>query len=141
MISQLKLLEVQLAPLFTIRAPFQLPETWREGIVKYSPWVMLIFVPLSLLAIGLGTIASIFSMFTFNFFGALALLLSIISMILDLLAIKPLFDRKRIGWNLIFYAWLISMLSSLISFSIVGLALGFLIGGFILFQVRDKYVN
>lgn len=141
MTSQLRSLEAQLAPLFTIKAPFQLPEVWREGIVKYSPWIMLIFVPLSLLAIGLGTIASIFSMFTFNFFGALALLLSIIAMVFDLIAIKPLFDRKRTGWNLVFYGWLISLLSSLISFSIVGLALGFLIGGFILFQVRDKYVN
>lgn len=141
MTSQLRSLEAQLAPIFTIKAPFQLPEIWREGIVKYSPWIMLIFVPLSLLAIGLGTIASIFSMFTFNFFGALALLLSIIAMVFDLIAIKPLFDRKRTGWNLVFYGWLISLLSSVVSFSIVGLALGFLIGGFILFQVRDKYVN
>lgn len=141
MIAQLKPLEAQLAPLFTIKAPFQLPEAWREGLVKYSPWIMLIFVPLSLLVIGFSTIAGIFSMFSFNFFGALALLLSITSMVLDLLAIKPLFDRKRVGWNLIFYAWLISLLSSVFSFSIFGLVLGFLIGGFVLFQVRDKYVN
>lgn len=141
MTTQLKSLEAQLAPLFTTKAPFQLPEVWREGLVKYSPWIMLIFVPLSLLAIGVGTIASIFSMFSFNFFGALALLLSIISMVLDLIAIKPLFDRKRVGWDLVFYAWLVSLLSSLVSLSIFGLVLGFFIGGFFLFQVRDKYVN
>jgi hypothetical protein len=141
MITQLKSLEAQLAPLFTIKAPFQLPEVWREGLVKYSPWIMLIFVPLSLLAIGFGTIASIFSMFSFNFFGALALLLSIISMVLDLIAIKPLFERKRVGWDFIFYAWLVSLLSSLVSFSIFGLVLGFFIGGFFLFQVRNQYVH
>lgn len=141
MISQLKPLEAQLAPLFTVKAPFQLPELWKEVIVKYGPWVALILVPLSLFAIGLSTIAGIFSLFTIHFFAALSLLLSIIGMVLNLLAIKPLFDREKIGWDLTFYAWLISMLSSVFAFNIFGLVLGFLIGGFFLFQIRDKYVN
>lgn len=141
MIDALKPLEAQLAPLFTIKAPFQLPEAWKEAIVKYGPWIALILVPLSLFAIGLSTIAGIFSLFTVQFFYALSLLLSIIGMVLNLIAIKPLFDRKKLGWDLTFYAWLLSMLSSVVAFHIFGLVLGFLIGGFFLFQIRDKYVH
>lgn len=141
MTTQLKSIDETLTPLFTTKAPFQLPNEWKEAIAKFSPWIMLIFAPISLLAIGLGTMASIFSMFSYNFLGAVSLLLTIVSIIFDLIAIKPLFDRKRSGWTLVFYGWLISLLAAAIQFNIIGIVLSFLIGGYFLYQVKEKFVN
>lgn len=134
-----KNIEAALLPLFTTKAPFQLPEIWKDGIVKYGPWVMLIFAPLSILAIGLGSIAGIFSLFTVNFLAAVSLLLTLIAIVLDLLAIKPLFDTKLRGWNLVFLSWLINLVAAVIDVNLFGLVLSFLLGGFFLFQVREKY--
>ncbi|NJL15709.1 MAG: chromate transporter [Microscillaceae bacterium] len=132
-------LEKELLPLFTDKAPFQLPTEWREAIVKYSPYVMMILAPLSVLAIGLSTLASIFSLLTVNFLGTLSLILSIVSIVLDLMAIPGLFATSRGGWKLVYLAWLISLLSNLLSFSFLSIIPAFLIGGFFLFQVRSYY--
>jgi hypothetical protein len=136
-------LEKELLPLFTEKAPFQIPDEWQEVMVKYGPYILLILVPLSLLAIGIGAIATIFSAFTLNFLGSISLLLTILSMILNLVALPGLFSRSRSsGWTLLYYGFLLNTLASLVTLSIVGIlsgAIGFLIGGFILFQIRGKY--
>ncbi|MFN3850451.1 MAG: hypothetical protein ACK4NY_13530 [Spirosomataceae bacterium] len=139
MITPDKPLEKDLLPLFTTKAPFQLPEEWKDLIVKISPWIMLILVPLILLGIGVGAIASIFSTFTLNPRWSVSVLISIAAMICSLLSIKGLFDRKREGWVWSYYAFGLNILADLIGFNIIGGIISFLIGGFFLFQIRERY--
>ena len=49
--SQPAILESELAPFFTVKAPFQFPINFREGFVKYWPIVSLILLLLALPAI------------------------------------------------------------------------------------------
>ena len=72
-----KPLEKELLPLFTEKAPFQLPTEWKELIVKISPYIMLILVPLAILAIGFGAIVSLFSLFSVSPFYSIGLLITI----------------------------------------------------------------
>lgn len=137
--SILRPFEDLLTPIFTTKSPVQLPENWREGIVKYAPWIMLIFAPLTLLAIGLSGLAYAFDLFSGHFIASLAIIVSVVAMILNLLAIKPLMDKKRNGWVLIFAGFTLSLLANVLSFSAIGLILNFLIGGFFLFQVKYYY--
>jgi hypothetical protein len=136
-------LEKELLPLFTEKAPFQMADEWREIFVKYGPYITLILAPLTLLSIGITAIVSIFSILTVNFLGGASLLLTILSMILSLVALPGLFSRSRnSGWTLLYYGFLINALASIITLSVSGIlggAIGFLIGGFILFQIRGKY--
>lgn len=132
-------IEKELLPLFTEKAPFQLPTEWKEGLVKYSPYIMMILAPLAILAIGIGALLSIFSLLTVNFLGTISLVLMLISIVLDLMAIPGLFATSRAGWTLVYYAWLLSILSNLLDLSIFSAIAGFLIGGFFLFQVRNYY--
>jgi hypothetical protein len=137
--NNLKPLEAELLPVFTDKAPFQLPVVWKELIVKISPWIMLIFVPLSLLAIGLGTLATLLTLFTLDLLAAVSITVSILALVCSLLSIKGLFDRARDGWVWSYYSFLLSALSSLIGLHFISAIIGFLIGGFFLFQIREYY--
>ncbi len=135
----LKPLEAELLPIFTTKAPFQLPEEWKRLIVKVIPWIQLIFVPLSLLAIGFGTLASLLSLFTLHFLSALSITVSLLALVCSLLSIMGLFDRTRAGWVWSYYSYLLSIVSGIIGFSFFSAAITFLIGGYFLFQVREYY--
>ncbi len=137
--SLLQPFENLLTPIFTTKSPVQLPEPWRLAIVKYAPWIMLILAPLTLLAIGLSGLAYAFDLFSGHFLDSLAVIINVIAMVLNLLAIKPLMDKKRQGWLLVFAGFSLSLLANLLTFSLFGLAIGFLIGGFFLFQVKYYY--
>ena len=63
-----------------------------------------------------------------------------IAAVLYLMAFTPLRNRRKKGWDLLYYAFLLNMVIALLQFNILGLIIGFLIGGWILFQVRPKYV-
>lgn len=71
--------------------------------------------------------------FTFQAVGAVVLIG------LTLAALPGLFGRRIIGWQLLFYATLVSGVFSLLGGSIVSAILGTLIGLYILFQVRSLY--
>lgn len=135
----LKPLEAELLPVFTVKAPFQLPVEWKNLIVKVIPWIMLILIPLSLLAIGLGTLASLISLFTLHLLTAISITVSLIGLVCSLLSIKGLFDRTRDGWVWSYYSFLISVLSNIIGLNFISAIIGFLIGGFFLFQIREYY--
>lgn len=131
--------EKELLPLFTIKAPFQLPTEWKDFIVKVSPYVMLLLVPLTVFAIGITAIASIFSTFTINFRWSLATLIVLVALVCSLLSIKGLFDRKREGWVWSYYAYLLILASDLLHFDFFDAIITFLISGFFLFQIREYY--
>ena len=126
------------------KAPFQLPDAIKEILVKFGPWIALILLILSLPALFLVLGLSV----TFLPFGAAGYcygLLWSVAFCLQLalmgFALPGLFARKMSGWTLMFYAQVISVVASLLSWAIVGALIGGLISFYILFQIRSLYKN
>ena len=143
--AQPAVLEAELAPFFTTKAPFQFPINFREGFVKYWPIVSLILLLITLPAIlaFLGIGAALMPVSYMGGVGVgmsytLVMVLSLIHLVLGALALPGLFNRKRQGWVLSYYAQLLSIVTSVFSFSIIGILLGLLFL-MLLFQVREYY--
>ncbi len=136
------LLEAELAPYFTTKAPFQFPPEFREGFVKYWPIVSLVLLILALPAIlalfGLGAFIGMSAGVSYGAIYTIGVVFSLATTVLRALALPGLFNRKRQGWVLSYYAQLLSIVGSLVSFSLVGILLGLLFL-LLLFQVRDYY--
>ncbi|GGD73087.1 hypothetical protein GCM10011514_41480 [Emticicia aquatilis] len=134
-----KPLEKEILPLFTSAIPFQLPSEWKEFIVKVSPYIMLILVPLTIFAIGITAILSVFSTLLLHPIWALATVATLLGLVCSLLSIKGLFDRKREGWVWSYYAFLLFLISDLLHFHFIDAIFTFLISGYFLFQIREYY--
>ena len=126
------------------KAPFQIPDAGKEALVKFGPWIAVIFLVLSLpvLLFALGVSAfvapwllgpryaagfGILTIGTFIYFGLLAA------------ALPGLFARKMSGWTLAFYGELVIIVSQLLSGNIFSALIGGLIGLYLLFQIRPLY--
>ncbi len=134
-----------------IKAPFQLPTGAKEFIVKYGPWITLVFliiaavaiIPLALLALGLTAATMPFA--TVAGYGGNSIMafvhiaIVIVTLVLEAVAIPKLLKRQLSGWKLVYWASLLSALSSLLSMQILGLVIGLVIGMYILFQIREYY--
>ncbi len=127
------------------KAPFQLPDSVKEFLVKFGPWIsivlLLLLLPLLLLALGLGTIFMPFGGVGYATGFGLAAIFAIVQIVLLVMAIPGLFGRKKSAWMLMLYEQLIGFVGSLVSGSVVGAIIGTLIGLYVLFQLRTKYVN
>ena len=62
----------------------------------------------------------------------------IIQVGLEAMAIKPLFAKSKQGWTYMFYAQLLSVVTSLSSMS-VGSLLFTVVGFYLLYQVKSEY--
>ncbi|MBI2066845.1 MAG: chromate transporter [Deltaproteobacteria bacterium] len=124
------------------KAPFQLPDRWRETFVKWAPWInliaLLLLMPIILFALGVGTLALPF-MGTHAPTGAFGLILLLAQTILMAAAIPGLLKRSTLGWKLAFYSQVLALFSDLIRGRIVSGLLMALIGLYILFQIRSYY--
>lgn len=153
--------EAQLIPFFA-KFP-HIPEGGRKVIADISPWIALIFGILGVIGLlgegALMTLIAIPALMTGGVWvivGFITALLGLASVVLQLLAVNPLKARIKKGWNYLFYGVLIGVVSTIISViggvvgasayagasavsSLVSGALGFLIGGWILFEIRDQY--
>ncbi len=140
--TQSAILEPELAPYFTTKAPFQFPVEFREGFVKYWPIVSLVLLILALPAIlallGLGAWFSSVAGYGYGALYTIGVVFSIATTVLRALALPGLFNRKRQGWVFSYYAQLLSIVGGIVSFSVVGILLGLLFL-LLLFQVRDYY--
>lgn len=128
------------------KAPFSIPNNWKELIVKFSPWISLILLIIALPAIlaifGLGTL-----LMPFSFLGGLrggynyifTLVFSGITLVLEALAIPGLFKRSMGGWKFAYYAALVGALENLITFNLGGLVIGGLLSMYVLFQIKSYY--
>ena len=143
-------LESWLAPLFA-KTP-HLPDNIRQSLTQIAPWLALVAGILGLLGA-----SALFSMFGFmgsmmsmqymmmgsTFPIMLALVISLIAAILDLLAFKPLSARQKKGWNLLFYGVVLSAVSFVINlffgYATIGSVIGVLIGLWLLFEIRGLY--
>lgn len=170
--SALQSLESSLDELFVKKGP-ALPAGGKKAIVKYLPWVSLIIGILTLLsafwlwqwahtandlinavnsynaylqASGVPTGST--SHLTLNIW--LGLIVLTIEGLLYFSAYFGTRDRKKSGWNLLFYGLLLNLVYGVImAFSsynggfsnLLGALIGFAIGGWLLFQIRASYLG
>lgn len=138
------LLEKELEPIFLQKFP-PFSESVKEFLVQYGPYIILILSILGvvglLTALGLGGAVlgagGLTAGIGFNAYIGIAL--GIVTLVMYLMAFSPLKARKRAGWNLLYYALLISLISNLVQLSILGFIIGGVIGFWVLFQIREKY--
>ena len=139
--------------------PLQLPEGARKWIADNAWWLTLIggvltlWGVLSFWQVGhyVSDVARVYGVDTSTNLGVtwyVALGTMLVQAILYLMAVPKLKNHQKSGWNLVFYASLVSVIMGLVYLftpgyagSIVGVVLGALIGWFFLFQVRSKFVK
>ena len=131
----------------------QLPDNVKEILVKISPFLCIIgviFGGLGLLAaLGIGASATAIGLASFGNMGTYWVSMAILAamVVLEGLSISPLMKRQKKGWNYMYYIFLLSLVSGIVNLAGIGdlvtklisLALSFLIGGWLLFQIREKY--
>ncbi len=141
-------LEATLDEYFGKKAP-ALPQNAKELIVKIAPFLAIISaiftLPAILLLLGLGGLATVLSPF-----GGVSSVASIPTMwvsililipvvILEVIAIPGLFAKAAKAWRYMYWAELITVVSSLVQLNIVGAILSAIIGFYILFQIKSFY--
>lgn len=158
-------LEKSLDGVFGEKSGFSLPKGVKEGIVKIAPWLALLSGVVGILsAISLWRTAHAVNVWvdyanrlsaslggpTTNNLGVtfwLSLVALVLFSLLALLAFPGLRDRKKNGWNLVFYSMLAQVAYGVVSLFYSGGGFGSLvmslisasIGFFLLFQVRSYY--
>ncbi len=138
-------LETLLEEYFVHKAPFQIPPHIKEAIVKFAPWIIIIFMVLSLpIIFSALAVSSIFAPFAvaaggLSFYWVIPTLVLIASLVFNLLALPGLFNRTMQGWKYAFNAELLSIGYTLLSGNIIGAIFSAVIGFYILFQVKSLY--
>lgn len=164
--SALQPLEKSLNDLFVKQAP-ELPSNGKKALVEYLPWINLILGLLTLYTVyvmwhwahlannlinyanslsaayGGPTVAT--SRMTVGIWLGLGVLA--VEALLYLAAFPATRDRKKSGWDLMFYALLINVVYGVVILftsyggvsSLIGTLIGSAIGLYLLFQIRDSY--
>jgi hypothetical protein len=136
----LESIEKQIGKFFDQFPP--LPENILNLIVIYGPYFVLISGVLglasllSLLNIGFQPVFLMNPSFGVNYY--LSLIFSIIISVIFLLSFKPLLKKELKGWRLVFYGLLLSLLPSIIIFSIGNLIV-LTIAFYLLFKIKKSY--
>lgn len=143
--SMLNDLENTLEEFFTKKMP-AFPDKAKEIIVKYGPYITLIMmiltVPAILAILGIGAMFTPFALIGgigFGIASILSLLFLIGMIVLEIVALPPLFKRQMKGWKILFYLSLVSAVSNIIHFDFGGLIIGTGIGWYVLFQIKSYY--
>ena len=137
-------LEKEMQPLFAKFPAF--PPELINLLVKIAPWLCVIggvFGLLGLLAlakveglyagyIGVAAYGSSWQYYISVIGGAVAA-------VIYLMAFTPLRAEKKRGWDLLYYGFLLSLVLQLVTLNFVSVVIGFLLGGWILFQIRPRY--
>jgi hypothetical protein len=138
-------LEEMLQEYMVKKAP-AIPKNWKELIVKVAPWITLVLLvmalPVVFAALGLSAVLAPVSLFAgmhFGLFTIVTIILSVVSLILEAMAIPGLFKRSKMGWRYVYYSTLVGAVSSILSFNVVGFIIGTLLSLYILFQVKEYY--
>jgi hypothetical protein len=147
--STLGTLEDTLDLYFGQKAP-ALPTNVKELLVRFAPWITLVLLiltlPLVLIALGLGALAAPLAFlagpaygFSYGINYTISMMIIAVSLIFDALSIPGLFKRSAQGWRFAYYATILNVLGSVISFQIGGAILTALIGFYLLFQIKSYY--
>lgn len=149
--SQLQGLEGFFDTYLRIKAPWQLPAGAREWIVKYGPWISLVFlilgalvlIPLLVLALGLTAVTLPFAAAAgglhTSIFGWIGIIISLAVLVMQGIAIPGLLKRQLSGWKMLYYAELLSIVGQIINRDFISAIFTIIIGMFILFQIRSYY--
>ncbi|HSE61662.1 MAG TPA: hypothetical protein VLA88_05205 [Candidatus Saccharimonadales bacterium] len=165
----MKPLETKLDEWLVKKAPFQIPESGRKGLVEALPWLTLIGGVLML-----GVAWSAYQILSYamsyanrladtisGLYGYLAptvatyspmlwvsLVLLLAEAVLFFVAFPALRERKKSGWNILFWVSLVNIANGVVQFiavgdfgQLIGLVLGSVIGLYLLFQVRGHYTG
>lgn len=143
--AQTKQLAKPLENIFA-KAP-ALPASAREVLVQFAPWISLVFgvllVLVSLGGLGVGSALAPFAMYAGvggnATFLLVASIVGIVQGVVMVLAFSPLKKRATAGWNWWFWAEVLSVVSAVVSFNLVGAVINALVGFYLLFQVRSYY--
>ncbi len=158
-------LEKVLDETFRQKAPFHLPEGFIKWVANNSWWLVLVSAVISLLSVvtSLNTINQLAVTSTYlDAYGLgtseqaknllyVSMLSSVVSAVLMFMASPKLKMHLKAGWNLLYYNFLISLVLGLISYivfststliaSLIGLGIGFVIGAYLLFQLRTRFTK
>jgi hypothetical protein len=166
--SALQSLENNLEDVFVKKAP-ALPENGKKAIIEWLPWINLVLGLLSLwaayalwhwahLANSLVNYANSLSAayggpaVAVNRLSAtvwLSLAVLVVQALIYLAAFQALRDRKKSGWDLLFYALLVNVVYGVVVIftdyggfgSFVGSLVGSAVGFYFLFQIRSRYLG
>lgn len=150
-------LESWLYDMLVVKAPFQLPKSFTDWLVKYGPWVTLVIavllLPLVFTVIGLSTFVGGLA----GSYGVavgptywLALLALVAQIAVMFISVPMLLKQQRKGWQLLFYAELFNIAYVIVNgfgssytvvSSLVSAAVSAVIGFYILFQIRHYYTK
>jgi len=135
-------LEKELKPIFLEKFP-SFSDNVKELIVQYGPYVLAVGAILGLLQVFRifsygGALLGADTFVAVNYYVSIITL--VITSVLYLMAFTPLKARKQAGWNLLYYAVLVGLAGNILQLSIIGAILSGIIGFWVLFQIRDKYV-
>lgn len=162
-------LEKKLDEVFHKKAPFQLPAGLTKWLADNSWWLVLVGAVLSVMGI-FSTYSTMnyidqtgVYLDSYAYPGAgqalgqsknmlyVSMLTSAVAAVLLFMASSKLKTHQKAGWNLMYYNFLISAALSLVSsllftpatfvFSLIGFAIGFTIGAYILFQLRGYFTK
>ena len=128
------------------KAPFQLPANIKELIVKFGPYItlvlMILALPIILLAFGWSAVLlpayGVAAGFGAGISATIGLVLAIVSLVLEAIALPGLFKRSKVGWNFVFYALLVSVVSYVINLDIMSIIFS-VVSFYFLFQIRSYY--
>jgi len=151
--SALVQLESTLEEYMVKKAPFQIPENIKNILVKIAPWFiilsLIITVPGILLVFGLGAVVAPLavvggpgSMVSYGLTYLISMGVTIVSLVINIIALPGLFKRSIGSWRLLFYSQLISLAASVVSLNvstILGALIGAVIGFYVLFQVKSCF--
>ena len=127
------------------KAPFHLPPQSKQWIVNYGPWItlvlMLLALPVILAAFSIATFFSPYVMVYggYHFFYLIGGLIALLALILQGIALPGLFAKKLSGWQMLYYAALVSAVGQLISGNIIAMIVNVIISMYFLFEIREYY--
>jgi len=161
-------LESWLNDIFVTKAPFTISQNARQSLVSAMPWITLIagavmlwitYLAWQALAF-VGHFSAVANDLAQSLYGRpyaqyhdlsfllwVSLVVMIVEAILFFSAYPKLRDRKKSGWNIIFWVSLINVAEAILQviatgdiFGLIGQLLGTAVGLYLLFQMRSMYL-
>ncbi len=147
--SALGQLEDTLETYLVDRAPFSIPSEWKDLIVKFLPWIVivgtLVAIQGALSYLGLNSMVSQFGYGPGLRYGlmnpgnSIQILILGLTAVLEALSIQGLFRKQKRSWRLLYYVGLVNAVRSLLIFDVIGFAIGSLLTFYVLFQIKEYY--
>lgn len=127
------------------KAP-SLPVNVKDFIVTVIPYLTVIFLIMALpLILGLIGISAFTLPFAFvagvgtGFSYVASMIVTVITVVLEIMALPGLFKRQKRSWMLLYYVALIGGISNILSLNLWGLVIGTGLSLYILFQIKSYY--